>query len=137
MKQEDMFSVEDNVVDLRTLEDTKTVKQRGPFDPDEILVRWTQEASNDPGESEHNIRVARFKNGKRGIQFIRGTEIKNPSFVATLTLHQNEYYSLAQCVFRDSQWIRELCEKYPPGTEPTVDKIRDFCKPTSANVVRL
>jgi hypothetical protein len=104
-------------------------KDRKDFDPDEILVRWSQEARSAlEGASDYVCRVARFKNGKRGLQLIRGKDVRNPAFVSTLTLTPDEYYSLAQCIFRDSHLIRELCSKHPDGTEPIVDKIRDFVR---------
>lgn len=106
-----------------------TAREREDFDPNKILVKWSQEAwSSIDGPSDYVCRVAKFKNGKRGLQFIRGANVKNPDFVSTMTLTGDEYYSLAQCIFRDSHLIRELLNRNPDGTDEIVDKLRDFVK---------
>lgn len=107
-------------------EEERTEKTRDDFDPNHTLASWAQEASNGlSGREETVCRVARFKNGRRAIQTVRGDQ-KNPAYVGAMILEPNEYYSFAQCIFRDSHLIRELCTRFPPGSDPTVDKIRDF-----------
>ncbi len=107
----------------------KRVKERTDFDHDEVLVSWAKEQwSSIDAPSRYVCRVARFKNGMRGIQLVRGKDIKNPSFSGSMVFHPDEYYSLAQCIFRDSHFIRELCQRHPEGTDPLVDQIRDFVR---------
>ena len=118
----------DNEVEV-TQEEITLGRQRGQFDPDSILGKWLAEAQNDGPEGLIcRVSLARYKNGRRGIQFVRFKDPKQPHFSSQLLLYPEEYYTLAQCIFRESLFIRELCRRFPEGTDPTVDGIRTFCQ---------
>jgi hypothetical protein len=112
-------------------DEQERLKERSEFDPDEILVRWVQSAQvRISPRAAYDIRLAKFKNGRRGLQLIRGGNLSQPHHVTALMLHPDEYYTLAQCIFRDSGLIKELCIRFPEGTDATIDRIRDFVRGT-------
>lgn len=115
----------DDPADRPVEPEERSQKSRSDFDPDEPLVRWVSEASGDVRGKPRLVRVAKFKNGRRGLQLVRG-DSKHPEQSSTLVLHFAEYLMLAQCIFRDSRHIQDLISRYPVGTDPTVDGIRDF-----------
>jgi len=120
-----MASAKDKIIPLFTTlepesEESPTVIIRGEEDEfTECLVRWSS-ASMSKGGCQ--IRIAKFKNGNRGLMRIRGKQ-----HTSSMIFSGDEYYSLAQCIFRDSILIRQLCNRFPEGTDPTVDALRDFC----------
>ena len=102
-------------------------KERSDFDPDEPLVRWTSQAQGEVDGISGKVRFAKFRNGRRGFQIVRGVG-KQPHFNSTMVLHPDEYFMMAQCIFRDSKLIQKLVERHPEGTDPDVDAIRDFLR---------
>lgn len=102
-------------------EPEKGVKMRSE-DHDEVMLRWVDSEST----GRHRVRVAKYRNGHRGLQFVRFAPDGLVEASSSMLLNPEQYYQLAQCVFRDSQLIKELCTRFPRGTDETVDKIRDF-----------
>lgn len=95
-------------------------KVRDPYDPDKVLALIIQEESE---RDSYNIRIAKFVNGKRGLQLMRGD-----AFASTLILKADEYHALAVCILRDSTLIKRLLLSFAPGTNELVDALRDIVR---------
>lgn len=100
------------------------------IDIDDVAFKWaaTGDIQKDSREDAYFVRIAKFKNGYRGVQFVRfkgdnPKDSRNVSYHSCITLTPEQYYGLAQCVFRDSKLIKALLQGHD-----MVDKIRAFVK---------
>lgn len=94
----------------------------------DTAVTWTAEATSHVPPTAYTVRVAKFQNGRRGIQFVRRCEDGSLAYCSSVVLHPDEYYSLAQCIFKDSGLIKELLLRFPAGADSVVDRIRELTK---------
>lgn len=94
------------VAEETTEPDIKPQKDRSVVDVDEPMLKWVE---SDISHHEVCVRVARYKNGHRGIQFMR----KDGSSMSCVLLSPEMYRQLERCVFRGSSELKELLLAHP------------------------
>ncbi len=92
------------------MEEISTQRKFRFFDPEEMPVEWSlASVSNESGTSVYQCRLARFRNGGRGLQLVKHQgEVSNPSFVHTTMFSKDEFHTLARAVFRESVLLKNL-----------------------------
>lgn len=97
-----------------------------PEDLDAPMIAWVNSDVTDP---RYRVRVAKYRNGHRGIQTVRVADDGRVASSSCVLLTPVQYFDLAQCIFRDSGLVKQLLLKHPKGTHEIVDRIRELVEP--------